>query len=115
MLDLWAEYAPNLTDSVLDWFARSPLDTERTFPNMRGGDLLVGAFTSGQIGYNRPFAGAGHYRGYLPNLYLCGSCCHPGGNVTGLAGYNCAQVLLNDLGIDADWAPPPAERILERR
>ena len=35
MLDLWAEYAPNLKDSVLDWFTRSALDTERTFPNMR--------------------------------------------------------------------------------
>jgi phytoene dehydrogenase-like protein len=114
MLDLWKQYAPNLGDSVLDWFTRSPLDTERTFPNMQGGDLLVGAFTDGQIGYNRPFPGAGHYRGHVQGLYLCGSCCHPGGNITGLAGYNCAQVILSDLGISAAWAPPPAEHVLER-
>ena len=67
---------------------------------MRGGDLLVGALSNGQTGYNRPFAGAGCYRAYIPNLYLCGSSSHPGGNITGLPGYNCAQVLLADLGIE---------------
>ena len=103
MLDVWAQYAPNLNDSVLDLFVRSPLDTERTFPNMRQGDLLVGGFTNGQVAYNRPFPGAGHYRGYLQGLYLCGASSHPGGNVTGLAGYNCAQVLLGDLGIPWSW------------
>jgi phytoene dehydrogenase-like protein len=105
MLDFWTEYAPNMHDSVLDWFTRTALDTERTFPNMREGDLLVGAFTNGQMGYNRPFPGAGHYRGHIQNLYLCGACCHPGGNITGLAGYNCAQVLLADLGVTTNWAP----------
>lgn len=99
MLSLWEQYAPNLGDSVLDSFARTPLDTERTLANMRGGDLLVGAFSHGQVGFHRPFPGAGHYRGHLPGLYLCGSSCHPGGNVTGLPGYNCAQVLFADLGI----------------
>jgi phytoene dehydrogenase-like protein len=114
MLDLWTEYAPNLKDAVLDFFTHSPLDTERAFPNMKEGDLLIGAFTHGQIGHNRPFPGAGHYRGYLKGLYLCGSCCHPGGNITGLVGYNCAQVILNDLGLPAPRAPPPAEQLLGR-
>jgi len=103
MLELWRRYAPNLEDAVLDWFARSALDTERTFPNMREGDLLVGAFTHGQIGADRPFPGAGQYRGHLSGLYLCGSSSHPGGNITGLPGYNCAQVLHADLGIAAEW------------
>jgi phytoene dehydrogenase-like protein len=74
---------------------------------MRFGDLLVGSFERGQIGYHRPFPGAGNYRGHLPGLYLCGSSCHPGGNITGLPGYNCAQVLLGDLGIQYDWMPEP--------
>jgi phytoene dehydrogenase-like protein len=105
MLKLWERYAPNLPSAVLGSFCRSPLDVERGFPNMREGDLLVGAFTHGQIGYNRPFPGAGHYRGHLPGLYLCGASSHPGGNITGLAGYNAAQVLMGDLGIEAPWAP----------
>jgi phytoene dehydrogenase-like protein len=105
MLALWTEHAPNLRQAVLGWFARSPLDTERTFPNMREGDLLVGALANDQIGYHRPFPGAGHYRGHLPGLYLCGSCCHPGGNITGLPGYNSAQVILSDLGLETRSRP----------
>jgi len=109
MLNLWTKYAPNLKHAVLDWFVRSPLDTVRALPNMVGGDLLVGAFDHGQVGYNRPFPGAGHYRAHLPGLYLCGGSCHPGGNVTGLVGYNSAQVILSDLGLPAPWAPVSAE------
>lgn len=113
MLDLWTQHAPNLRDATIDWFVRSPLDVERAFPNMREGDLLIGAFTNNQIGYDRPFAGAGHYRAHVEGLYLCGSACHPGGNITGLAGYNCAQVLLSDLNMQQPWFPPPIEKRLE--
>jgi phytoene dehydrogenase-like protein len=107
MLKLWERHAPNLSEAVIDSFTRSPLDTERSLPNMREGDLLVGAFSNGQIGFDRPFPGAGNYRTHLPGLYLCGSSSHPGGNITGLPGYNSAQVILADLGIKADWIPPP--------
>lgn len=114
MLAFWTQFAPNLEDAVLGSFTRSPLDTERTLPNMRGGDLLVGSLAHGQTGYHRPFPGAGHYRTYLNGLYLCGSCCHPGGNITGLPGYNCAQVLLSDLGMPPSWAPLPIADQLQR-
>ncbi len=114
MFEQLCQYAPNVREATLDWFVRSPLDVERTFPNMRRGDLLIGAFTNGQIGYDRPFPGAGHYRGHVDGLYLCGSCCHPGGNITGLPGYNSAQVILADLGIDADWIPEPVGERLSR-
>lgn len=100
MLALWASYAPNMAEgAVIDWFCRSPLDTERKFPNMRCGDLLVGSFANSQIGYDRPFAGAGQYRAPISGLYLCGGSTHPGGNITGLCGYNAAQVLKTDLGL----------------
>ncbi len=112
MLELWRRHAPNLEGAVIDAFTRSPLDIERSLPNMRHGDLLVGGFANDQIGFNRPFAGAGQYRAHLKNLYLCGSSSHPGGNVTGLPGYNAAQVVLADLGLKAAWAPPPfAQRL----
>ncbi|NWG24407.1 MAG: NAD(P)/FAD-dependent oxidoreductase [Pseudorhodoplanes sp.] len=109
MLELWTSYAPNLENAVIDTFVRSPLDVARSLPNMREGDLLIGAFHDGQIGFNRPFPGAGHYRAHIDNLYLCGSSSHPGGNVTGLPGYNAAQVILADHGAAAPWAPPPIE------
>ena len=112
MLEVWRRFAPNIADATLDSFTRSPLDTERALPNMRYGDLLVGSFGHGQVGYNRPFPGAGHYRGHIRGLYLCGSSCYPGGNITGMPGYNCAQVLLTDLGIEAEWMPPPLKHRL---
>ncbi len=114
MLDLWVDYAPGLRDSVVGSFTRSPFDIEREFPNMAAGDLLVGAFTDGQIGYHRPFEGAGDYRTCIEGLYLCGSSSHPGGNITGLPGYNAAQTIFRDLGLDGDWLPvPAAQRIAE--
>ena len=112
MISMWSEYAPNLKDNIRSWFSRSPLDTERTFANMKFGDLSVGAFTHGQIGYDRPFPGAGHYRSCIDRLYLCAACCHPGGNITGLPGYNCAQVLMQDLSLPVPWAPVPIEQQL---
>jgi phytoene dehydrogenase-like protein len=105
LLECWARFAPNLADgAVLDWFARSPLDTERTLPNMRSGDLLVGSFAHGQVGSERPFPGAGQYRTPVPGLYLCGGSTHPGGNITGLCGYNAAAVVAADLGVRRWWA-----------
>jgi phytoene dehydrogenase-like protein len=105
MLRLWQRHAPNLADAVIGSFTRSPLDVERCLPNMREGDLLVGAFTNDQVGFNRPFRGAGTYRTHIPGLYLCGSSSHPGGNITGLPGYNAAQVILGDLGLPARKFP----------
>jgi phytoene dehydrogenase-like protein len=114
LLDVWSRYAPNLAgEAVLDWFARSPLDTERTLPNMRSGDLLVGSFAAGQIGYHRPFAGAGRYRTSVAGLYLCGGSTHPGGNITGLCGYNAANVIAADSSLSRWWNPPDFERVLE--
>ncbi len=101
MIDVWRRYAPNVEHSIIDRFAVSPLEIPLKFANMREGDLLVGSFDFGQVGYHRPFPGAGHYRTEIVGLYLCGSCCHPGGNVTGLPGYNAAQVVLADLDCTA--------------
>jgi phytoene dehydrogenase-like protein len=112
LLARWTELAPNLADAVLDSFTRSPLDTERNLPNMTGGDLLVGSFANGQVGANRPFPGAGNYRTPLPGLYLCGGSTHPGGNVTGLCGYNAARVIATDAGRRIWWAPPEIEAVL---
>jgi phytoene dehydrogenase-like protein len=113
MLALWRAYAPNLIDAALvDRFVRTPLDTQRKLPNMREGDLLVGAFAHGQVGYHRPFPGAGHYRSGVAGLYLCGGSCHPGGNITGLCGYNAASVIAADLGLNRWWNPPDLEASL---
>lgn len=113
LMQLWQRHAPNLSSAVIDKFTRSPLDVERNLHNMTAGDLLVGAFTDGQVGHDRPFPGAGNYRAPgVHGLYLCGSSSHPGGNITGLPGYNAAQVILADLEIPAPWAPMPIDQRL---
>ena len=112
MLALWSRYAPNLQRAVVEQFTRSPLDTERLLPNMRYGDLLVGAFANDQVGYHRPFPGAGRYRTPVPGLYLCGGSTHPGGNITGLCGYNAAGVIAVDLGLSSWWHAPKIEQAL---
>jgi phytoene dehydrogenase-like protein len=96
MFDLWCEYAPNLRAATIDSFAQSPHETAIRHPNMREADLLIGAFRTGQVGAGRPFAGAEDYRTFLGGLYLCGSSSHPGGNITGLPGYNAARVIMGD-------------------
>jgi len=113
LLKLWSEQAPNLGRGIIrDKFVLSPADTETALPNMRHGDLLVGSFANNQVGYHRPFAGAGCYRTPVPGLYLCGGSTHPGGNITGLCGYNAARVIASDLGKGIWWNPPDAEQAL---
>lgn len=113
LLQFWRSLAPNLDEAnVLDHFVLSPADTVTTLPNMNRADLLVGSFMNGQVGYNRPFAGAGCYRTPVPGLYLCGGSTHPGGNITGLCGYNAARVIATDLGKPICWNPPDAEEAL---
>jgi phytoene dehydrogenase-like protein len=115
MFELWGKFAPNLAGgAVLNWFARSPLDTERKLPNMQRGDLLVGSFANNQVGYHRPFAGAGQYRTAVKGLYLCGGATHPGGNITGLCGYNAARVIAADLGLTIWWNPPSVEEAWQK-
>jgi phytoene dehydrogenase-like protein len=115
LLDLWAKFAPNMTPAnVLSHFSRSPIDTEARFPNMRFGDLLVGSFANNQIGYERPFPGAGCYRTPISGLYLCGGSTHPGGNVTGLCGYNAAAVIAADLQLKMWWTRPDIEAALSQ-
>jgi len=113
LLELWQRFAPNMAGpNVLHRFVRTPRDTEALLPNMHRGDLLVGSFANGQVGYDRPFRGAGQYRTPIPGLYLCGGSTHPGGNVTGLCGYNAASVIAADAGLSRWWTPPDVESAL---
>lgn len=56
---------------------------------------------------------AGNYRTPVPGLYLCGGSTHPGGNITGLCGYNAARVIVTDAGRRVWWNPPEIESALE--
>jgi phytoene dehydrogenase-like protein len=109
IIDKWREYAPNLTDdNILGVHFYTPNDYVAHLPNMRGGDIFMGAFTSDQVMWNH-FG----YRSPVEGLYNAGSAAHPGGAISGGVGYISARVICEDLGIDPWWDPVDARRAIE--
>jgi phytoene dehydrogenase-like protein len=78
---------------------------------MREGDWMCGELNPDQFLYNRPFPECSQYRTPIEGLYIAGSCCHPGGNITGAPGYNAAKIIVEDLGLERWWTPPDLEKI----
>jgi phytoene dehydrogenase-like protein len=78
-------------------------------PNMRNGDIFMGAFSSDQVMYN-----SFPNRTPIPNLYMAGSAAHPGGAISGGAGYITANAIVADLGLKPWWRPWNARAALER-
>jgi phytoene dehydrogenase-like protein len=69
------------------------------------GDWMIGEYSGDQALENRPFPGWSDYKTPIEGLYLCGSSCHPGGNITGAPGYNASKTIAEQLGIDLWWKP----------
>jgi phytoene dehydrogenase-like protein len=95
VLDLIAEYAPNIRSIVTDMQVLTPLDLERRF-GITGGNIFHGEMSLDQMFVMRPVPCYGRYRMPVRGLYLCGSGAHPGGGVMGAPGYNAAQQILKD-------------------
>jgi len=103
-IERWREYAPNLTDeNILAKAALSPLDIERKLVNMRFGGVFMGRMIQGQLDYFRPLPELAQYRTPIRGLYLCGSCCHPGGGIIGAPGFIAANVIAEDLDLKKWW------------
>jgi len=98
-------YAPNLKDAVLQTFTLTPLDIERRYGLYRG-NQFHGTMVPSQVLADRPFRNACGYRTAIPGLYLCGAGTHPGGGVMGACGYNAANAVLRDLGVDSGSQVP---------
>ena len=92
---------------MLGTYLFTPLDTERSCINMIRGSHHVGAYTLDQIGYNRPTPELSHYRTPVEGVYMAGSGNHVGGSISGAAGYNAANVIADDLGLNKWWTPVP--------
>lgn len=113
-LAVWRRFAPNLDETnILSTDSTTPLDIERHDRNMYCGDWMVGEYSGDQALENRPFPGWGQYRTPIENLFLCGSSCHPGGNITGAPGYNAARVIARSLGLSLWWNPLDFKQHLE--
>ncbi len=103
----WSNYAPNIKSANvrlnLPW---SPQDIERHLPTMKRGSIKHGAYTSIQMGYNRPSDDCSSYRTPIENFYVCGASTHPGGMVLLGGGYNAANVVAHDYNFPVWWEIP---------
>jgi phytoene dehydrogenase-like protein len=93
ILEVIAEYAPNMREIVRERQVLSPLDLERRF-GITGGNIFHGEMSLDQMFVLRPVAGWARYRTPVNGLWLCGSGAHPGGGVMGAPGYNAAREIL---------------------
>jgi phytoene dehydrogenase-like protein len=110
IIECWAKYCPNLTrKNIIGQYIYTGERYSREMINMRGGDIFMGAFNAEQVMYNH-FG----YRSPIPNLYSAGSAGHPGGAISGGAGYITAGIIANELGIKPWWTPWDARAALER-
>jgi phytoene dehydrogenase-like protein len=90
-LEILGQYAPNIRSAVLDITVETPLDIENrigmTDGNIRHLDVVPAQMFARRMAYRSP----------VPGLYLCGAGTHPGGELTGAPGHNCARAILRDL------------------
>ena len=109
IVETFARYCPNMTSkNILGRYAYTGREYVQEMINMRGGDIFMGAFNAEQVMYNH-FG----YRSPIPNLYNAGSAGHPGGAISGGAGYISANLIVEDLGVKPWWAPQDARKALE--
>jgi phytoene dehydrogenase-like protein len=95
VVDTLTEYAPNLKDIILHRQVVTPWDLEQEF-GLTEGNIFQGELTLDQLFFLRPVAGWAKYRTPIKNLYMCGSCTHPGGGVMAASGRLAALEILKD-------------------
>ncbi len=114
-IEKWSEYAPNLRGSIIRAYSYSPLDIELKISSMTRGSIKHGKYTPLQMGYFRPHPDASAYRTPVKNLYVCGSSVYPGGLILGAPGYNAANVVAEDMGIERWWDYPDYVKSLKAK
>jgi len=109
IIETWARYCPNMTRrNIIARHIYTARDYACELINMRSGDIFMGAFNADQVMYNH-FG----YRSPIANLYNAGSAGHPGGAISGGAGYITAGIIARDLGLKPWWQPWDARAMLE--
>ena len=98
ILKIWRRYATNLTDENITMkVAMDPFYMSGRWPNMRRGSVWVARKIATQMGEQRPIEQIADYRTPIPGLYQVGVAMHPADAVIAGSGYNCWQVMKEDL------------------
>ena len=88
-------HAPGLRGLIAHAELLMPQDIETRF-GMVGGNWHHGELSVEQMLFLRPLREAAQYATPLPGLYLASAGSHPGGGITGAAGWNAAERVLRD-------------------
>jgi phytoene dehydrogenase-like protein len=86
-------YAPGIGKLVLKSELLTPEDLERQY-GFIGGNWHHGELAAEQMLFLRPFIGAAQYETVIPGLWLASAGSHPGGGISGAAGWNAAERIL---------------------
>jgi phytoene dehydrogenase-like protein len=95
-LHVLERHAPGLGDSILSSELLMPYDIADRF-GMVGGNWHHGELSVEQMLFLRPLPGMAQYQGPLPGLWLASAGCHPGGGISGAAGWNAAGRILKEV------------------
>ncbi|MFT4152082.1 MAG: NAD(P)/FAD-dependent oxidoreductase [Paracoccaceae bacterium] len=87
------DHAPGIGALIAQADLLMPWEIEEKF-GLAGGNWHNGELAVEQMLFLRPLAGAAQYETPLPRLWLAGSGSHPGGWVTGTAGWSAAERIL---------------------
>jgi phytoene dehydrogenase-like protein len=110
VIEVFARYAPNMTrKNIIGQHVYTGREYVAEFPQMRGGDIFMGAFNAEQVMYNH-FG----YRTPINGLYMAGSAAHPGGAISGGSGYISAGIIARELGLKLWWQPWDALEALSK-
>ncbi|MGI9263230.1 MAG: phytoene desaturase family protein [Woeseiaceae bacterium] len=93
VIDAIAQYADGIQEQIVASEFLTPADIEHEY-RVTGGHWHHGDFAMDQMLMMRPTYEAAQYDSPIPGLHLCSAACHPGGDLTGMAGHNAAQELL---------------------
>ena len=86
-------YAPGIGKLVVKSELLTPEVLERHY-GFVGGNWHHGELAAEQMLFLRPFIGAAQYETAIPGLWLAGAGSHPGGGISGAAGWNAAERIL---------------------
>jgi len=102
-----SQYVTNINDDTIMWrYITTPKDIYNKFVDMVEGSYKQGAYIPFQMGYLRPNEYCSEYATPVEGLYVCGSCTYPGGTILMASGYNAANRIAEDLGIQKWWKKP---------
>ncbi len=87
-------YSPDIRSLVVKAELLTPVDLEQRF-GFVGGNWHHGELAAERMLFLRPMIGASQYDTPIPGLYLAGAGCHPGGGISGAAGWNAAERILS--------------------